>query len=45
MVCNYLKLGRKNCALGPNGITNTNAEHENIKFQYLVRNIDDKRKL
>lgn len=42
MVCNYLKLGRKNCTLGPHGFTNTNAEHEDVKFQYLVHNIDDK---
>lgn len=42
MVCNYLKLGRKNCTLGPNGFTDTNAEHEDVKFQCLVHNIDDK---
>lgn len=45
VVCNYLKLGRKNCTLGPNGFTNTNAEHEDVKCQYSVDNIDDKWKL
>lgn len=45
MVCNYLKLGRKNCTLGPNGFKSTNAEHEDVKFQYLVHYIDDKWKL
>lgn len=33
MLCKYLKLGKKNCGLGPNEFMNTNIEHEDVNFQ------------
>lgn len=45
MLCNYLKLGKKNRTLRLNGFTKANVEHEDVKFQYFVHNTDDKWKL